>query len=243
MKAKFIFITLMVGASLITFAQSLVLHHEGEILEPNAEIIIEGAHTASELIFEAEVENISNGEIEVNVQRYEFDLNSDHINTMCWAGQCYSPFTGLPPNTVLLPAGGTISPEDAFSGHLQPNGTIAISTIAYTFFDVNNPNDSVRVVVQYAAGTWGISDSNNEEVEVLTYPNPATDVINFNIKTDINEVITYEVLNITGVVVRSKAAKSNNAKFSVSDLAEGLYIYRVSSDKKIIKSGRVVIKH
>jgi len=83
----------------------------------------------------------------------------------------------------------------------------------------------------------------NEKPEVSTYPNPATDVLNFNINSELNNVKTYELLNITGAIVRSEATEKNNTEFNVSDLAEGLYIYRVSTEKEIIKTGRVVIKN
>lgn len=243
MKTKLLFIALLVGASLLSFAQNLVLHYDGQALEPNETVVILGEETASELVIELEVENVSAGDIETNLQRYETDIMAGHVNTMCWAGQCYPPFVGLPPNTVVIAGGTTTSLEDGFSGHVQPGGIVGTSTIAYTFFDVNNSNDSVQVIVKFAAGTTGIDDLNTQSLEVSTYPNPATDVLNFNIDTELNEVVTYELLNITGSVVRSEAAQSNSAKFNVSDLAEGLYIYRVSTDKEVLKTGRVVIKH
>ena len=241
MKTKLLFIALLVGASLITFAQSLVVMHEGEALEPNAVVQIPGEETAPELVVEFDVQNTSSSTIEANITRYQVSLANGHIHTFCWAGLCYAPNTVTAPNTVQID-GGTVHEND-FSGHINPYGNVGTSTIAYTFFDVNNPNDSVQVVVQFLAGTVGVTDLNKEDLEVSTYPNPATDVLNFNINTELNEVVTYELLNITGSIVRSEDAQSNNAKFNVSDLAEGLYIFRVSTEKEIIKTGRVVIKH
>ncbi len=241
MKTKLLFITLFTAASLFTFAQSLVIMHEGEDLNPNEVLQVAGEATAAELVIEFDVKNTSSSTIETNVQRYETILFAGQVSTFCWAGLCYPPFVGLSPNTVSID-GGSIHEND-FSGHLNPNGNIGTSIIAYTFFDVNNENDSVQIVVQFLAGTVGMEDISKEAIEVSTYPNPATDVLNLNMNTELNEVVTYELLNITGSVVRTETAQRNNAKFYVSDLAEGLYIYRVSSEKEIIKTGRVVIKH
>jgi len=244
MKTKLLFIALLAGASLFTYAQSLVLMHDGIDLEPNEVMQVIGEATATELVIELDVKNTKTNvadSINVYVQLYENPLFTGHVGTFCWAGLCYPPFVGLSPNGVYIHANSIH--ENDFSGHLNPNGNIGTSVIAYTFFDVNNPNDSVQVVVQYLAGTVGIADLNKEKLEVSTYPNPATDVLNFNINSELNDVKTYELLNITGSVVRSEATQQNKTKFNVSDLAEGLYIYRVSSEKEIIKTGRVVIKH
>ncbi len=241
MKTKLLFIALLAGASLFSYAQSLVLMHEGTDIEPNAVLQVLGDETAAELMIELDVKNTSSETIETNVTRYLVTLISGHIGTFCWSDQCYAPNTVTSPNTINI-AGGTVHEND-FSGHLNPLGNIGNSTIAYTFFDVNNPSDSVQVVVEYKAGTASIGDLNREKFEVSTYPNPATDVLNFSINSEVNEIVTYELLNITGSIVRSEVTRQNETEFNVSELAEGLYIYRVSSEKEIIKTGRVVVKH
>ena len=52
MKTKLLFIALFLGASLFTFAQSLVIMHEGVELEPNEIIQVGGEATAPELLLE-----------------------------------------------------------------------------------------------------------------------------------------------------------------------------------------------
>lgn len=241
MKTKLLFLTLFIGASLFTVAQSLVLIHEGEALEANATITVSGEPTDVELVVELDVENTSSANIDTYVQRYEIDVFAGTVNTFCWAGLCYPPFVGLSPSGVVID-GGTVYEAD-FSGHLNPNGTEAISKIGYTFFDFNNPNDSVHVIVNYATIPTSVGELNSEEIEVSTYPNPASDVLNLNLNSNINTEITFELLSITGATVRSEVSQQNNVKFNVSDLAEGLYLYRVSTNRDIVKTGRVVIKH
>lgn len=241
MKTKLLFIALFLGASLLTFAQSLVIMHDGVELEPNEVIQVAGEATAPELVVEFDVKNTTSGDIEANVQRYEMPLYEGHTGTFCWAGLCYPPFIGLSPNTVVIPGG--VVHEDDFSGHVNPYGVIGTTVIAYTFFDVNNTNDSVQVVVQYLAGTVGVNQMTAENTEVSIYPNPVSDVLNINIDAEFNEAVTCELLSITGSTVKKNVSQQSNVKFDVTDLSEGLYLYRVSSEKNIIKTGRVVIKH
>ena len=81
MKTKLLFITLLTVASLFTFAQNLVIMHEGEDLNPNEVLQVVGEATAPELVIEFDVKNTSSNTIEANVQRYE---------TILFAGQTLS---------------------------------------------------------------------------------------------------------------------------------------------------------
>jgi len=241
MKTKLLLITLLVVTSLFTFAQNLVIMHEGVDLEPNEVIQVIGEASATELVVEFDIKNTSASTIETNVTRYLVSLASGHVHTFCWAGLCYAPPTVTSPNTVNI-EGGVVH-EDDFSGHINPYNNVGTSIVAYTFFDVNNPTDTVQVVVQYLAGTVGMGELDKEKLEVSTYPNPASDVITFAVNAEVSDAITYELLSITGATIRTEVTVEPEVQFNVSDLTEGLYLYRVSSDKEMIKTGRVVIKH
>jgi hypothetical protein len=241
MKTKLLLSTLFIFAGLFAFSQNLVVMHDGVDLEPNEVIQVIDEATVTELVVHFDIKNTSSSTIETNVTRYLVTLSSGHVHTFCWAGLCYAPPTVTSPNTVNID-GGTVH-EDDFSGHINPYGNEGTSVVAYTFFDVNNPSDSVQVVVEYLAGTVGVEDFAAEKLNVSTYPNPASDVLTFTVDAENNDLITYELLSITGATVRTEATIETNVKFNVSDLSEGLYLYRVSTDKDIIKTGRVVIKH
>ncbi|MEZ5146919.1 MAG: hypothetical protein R2759_07525 [Bacteroidales bacterium] len=74
MKAKsystLVFSILIAG---FTLGQSLVLTYEGTILEPNEEVMAEGA-VSGEIVVEMDVTNNSGGSIDVLCQRYEEDM-------------------------------------------------------------------------------------------------------------------------------------------------------------------------
>ncbi|MFL9844513.1 T9SS type A sorting domain-containing protein [Flavobacterium rhizosphaerae] len=83
------------------------------------------------------------------------------------------------------------------------------------------------------------SVKNNTLASVSVYPNPATDVINISNGGAINNI---SVTDLNGRVVRTAAFEGvSDASVNVSDLAKGIYMVTVSSDKgsttqKIVKN-------
>ncbi len=67
----------------------------------------------------------------------------------------------------------------------------------------------------------------NSSLSVLTFPNPANDVL--NIKTDavINSV---EIISISGKLVKTTVVNQNNAKIDISNLDKGVYIVNVNTE-------------
>jgi len=94
-----------------------------------------------------DISNISEEDLNVRVRRTEISLIQGTVNVFCWAGLCYPPFVDESPNSVIIPS-GTIHSDD-FSAHYNPNSMIGTSTIMYTFFDDNNPSDSVCFIAEF----------------------------------------------------------------------------------------------
>lgn len=80
----------------------------------------------------------------------------------------------------------------------------------------------------------------SNEVNVLegiqVYPNPAADVV--NVSAPVGSVITLS--NLAGATVKSVIATSDSTSISVSGLASGLYVARVTSEGKSFVSKLVV---
>lgn len=93
--------------------------------------------------------------------------------------------------------------------------------------DANNVNN--RAVLN--ANSMKVTDlatgiSENNETGTAIYPNPATDVLNIISENNINKV---EIFNVQGQLV--KAANGNVNSLSISDMNNGIYFVRVTTDK------------
>lgn len=87
--------------------------------------------------------------------------------------------------------------------------------------------------------------SNNSTNELSLYPNPTTELMNVSITIEKSDVLKFEVLDITGKLVKLllqdkvKAGK-NNFSFSTTPLANGIYFLKVSSASKEILTQKFV---
>lgn len=240
MKTKLLLAAALLFATSIAFSQNLVLSHEGDVYEPNAEVSVEGPVT-QEIVIELDVTNTGSATIDVLCQRYHIELVPGSMSALCWGGLCYPPNVGLSGFSTTIEPGQTVSND--FSGHYYPNGNTGMSTIAYTFFDLNNPNDSVMITVLFDGLTVGVEESSMYS-KMKAFPNPANDFLTINLDTDVmKEDMAFELIDVNGSVVRETATSQNEVKINTSDLAEGIYFYRAMVNNKVVASEKIIIKH
>jgi hypothetical protein len=241
MKTKLLFTLLVLFASGQLFSQSLVLFYEGEQLEPNAEITKQGPVSEYEIIAYFDVQNTGSSTISAHCQRYEIDMVPGALSALCWGELCYAPTQNISIEPMTFQPNETLL--EVFSGHYYPNGNAGISTIAFTFFDMDNPNDSVHVTILFDAMITGINDRDRAD-DIRVYPNPASDYLEVELNREkADENITIQLVNANGAVVRELIAGSQRNRINTSELAEGLYMYRALSNGELIASEKVIIKH
>lgn len=222
----------------LLFSQSIVLTYEGEDLEPNAVVEIEGLPSTPEIIIDMDATNTNSNTLDILVQRYELDMVEGASSLFCW-GLCFPPTVSLSPYPVNMGGGQTI--ESSFQGHYMPAGNEGTSTIAYTFFDENNPNDSTMVTVEYKATLTGISKNIANSASV--YPNPANESITIELTEQNQGEVSFQLIDITGKMIREIKTDNQKVQLNTSDISEGIYFYRAVANNKIIASERIVIKH
>ena len=91
MKTKLLFTIGFILAAGFVFSQNLVLSHDGETLEPNAQITVQGSAADPEIVVELDVTNTGTTSLEVLCQRYELDMVTGSLSAICWGGLCYGP--------------------------------------------------------------------------------------------------------------------------------------------------------
>src|SRR5436853_6118033 len=138
------FISLLVAGH--TNAQSLVANN----------VIYTTYGSAADLLLQTqfEVMNTSSNSMDVLLHRYDINVVPGSTNNFCWGPNCYGPGTYLSPQASTIAAGAT---DITFRGDYSPNGFPGVSTVAYCFFDANNPSDSVCVQLNYDASQTGVN--------------------------------------------------------------------------------------
>jgi len=97
---------------------------------------------------------------------------------------------------------------------------------------------------QITNATWLVSmptvtgiPANDNSNNVIAYPNPVSDV--FTIQTTVEEG-AIEVVDMTGRIVKTAAINSTSTRLDMSDLAAGMYTYRVVGQNQ---NGKVQVVH
>lgn len=222
---------------IIVNAQSLVLTYEGEQLENNATITVEGNHNLDEIVAELDVTNTSSSDIGVLVQKTNMSMLPNTSTYFCW-GLCYDTSTVLSPYPLTIAAG--VTNDFDFSGHYSPEGNVGESTVKFEFFDEENTSDITAVIIAFNGVLTGTSEQEYAN-KFNIFPVPANEMI--NISSSINEKAGFKLFNANGAEVGSIESLNPVNQVDVSSLANGVYFYKISNGDLLMKSGRIVVKH
>lgn len=107
-------------------------------------------------------------------------------------------------------------------------------------------------LVYYKKGNeeWGIpfyvsvEDINFGDQNILVYPNPADEIINFNFQNLAhNDVFAIEIRNLQSQLIKeAKNIQSFHYALNVADLKAGVYFYVIREQHKIVQHGKLIIK-
>ena len=149
-------------------------------------------------------------------------------------------------NTTPVPAGATqLGADITVTGttYVQQSRTFTATTAGTYYFIFNNATPIVATLTSLRLDTveltsvLGTNDFLSSKFSV--FPNPANNVINFS--NDQNAVVsTVEMADLNGRVIKSLKVNATEGQISISDLATGMYMMKISTDqgvavKKIVK--------
>lgn len=238
------FLTVLVLALQVSFAQSLSLIYDGNPIPANYELVIQSHPNSGEVIVDnILVKNNNANFLLVKAKKIENYIVAQTVNTFCWAGLCYAPNVYISPLYDTLFPGETTLPAE-FAGHYNPQTHSGESSISYVFFDMNNPNDSVMVTILYDATLTGMEDLTLTGISD-PFPNPANQYVKFEFHTGDAEVAELKIYSLVGTVVKELSLLPDHGAVQVEtrDLNEGFYFYVLSSGNQPIRTGKFMVKH
>ena len=87
--------------------------------------------------------------------------------------------------------------------------------------------------------TTGFSLENQESMKL--YPNPANDIIQIELDTELNESVILSIFDLSGRVVLEEKIKAATSSLDISDLSKGAYIYRlVDKNNNILYQDKLI---
>ncbi len=242
MKKLVLFFLVFVSISAVSTAQTFELFHNDEPFPMGGTFEVQGYPDEFEIVSHITIKNVSSQEVVVKCRKIEIEVLANTSNTFCW-GLCYAPSVFLSPLTITIAPGDT---TQEFSGHYMPGGNEGITKMGYSFFDIDNPNDSIYFYVNYN-GTYsvGIEDQIAETAYVSNpYPNPANSMVNFDYQLPAGTIeAKIKVHNLLGAKVKELNISGMEGKvtINVDDLNDGIYFYSVNIDNVVVETKRLVI--
>ena len=204
-------------------------------------------HPDSLLHSTAVLHNNSANTIDVRVDKIENSLAGMHFAYFCWAGQCYdstafqSPFT-----TPMGPGDSSIAGTAGFIAYLNPQSTLGHSEVTYCFYDDLNTADSACITFNYSAIIAGIKELIASGVSLTQpVPNPANAFTQIGFNLAPSKSAKLVVYNMLGLAVKEIQLndKQKLVALNTADLKNGLYIYSLYSNDKIVASKKLVVNH
>lgn len=192
--------------------------------------------------------NVSNETKLVKVKKTELEVVPNTFNSFCWAASCFPPDVFVSPDPLELTPADTTTSDD-FYGEYFPQNQQGTTKIRYTFFDRRNELDSISVIVHYIAGGTGIPGQNVASWAIISppYPNPASNVVSFDINLPSFLAATGAELiirNMLGSIILMQSINNSGVvQLQVSTLREGIYFYSlVNPAGKPLHTGKLIIK-
>lgn len=82
-----------------------------------------------------------------------------------------------------------------------------------------------------------------QEISISVYPNPVKNSFNIEIsEVDFSGNASFILYDSMGLKIKQIAIDNVNTSMNVSDLTQGIYLYKISDkNKRILKTGKIII--
>ncbi|MBL7953027.1 MAG: T9SS type A sorting domain-containing protein [Flavobacteriales bacterium] len=239
--------------STATFAQDFITLTDGEGSVVNGTTVVHtglagdiGDGTVDEVDILATL--VSGPEREINMRRYELEVEPYTQNYFCW-GLCYGPqdagampsWSSLPQHSLDMEAGVGLS---NFHAYHVPQGVEGCSTYRYVWFDVSNSDDSVWVDIQFCSLGVGIEERASA-AHITVFPNPSKGAdVEFDVElVNTTGAAALVIHNALGERIRSSALRNGQpvARMSTEGLAPGMYFASVDVQGRTLVTQRFVV--
>ncbi len=147
--------------------------------------------------------------------------------------------------SILLNAQSAIP---ATGGNISIGGIGSVSyTVGQVVYTTNSDetSGSVSQGVQQPyeiSVVTGIEEALGISLEIMVYPNPATDFLTLKVMNYDKENLSYWFYDFNGNLLQNKKVEDNECNVSMQNLLSGTYILKVTDNIKVIKTFKI-IKH
>lgn len=246
MKKIFTILVILLITSFGVLAQSLQLRTSSGTIIPNGGTVgklVVLYDTTTDVEVDLIAKNISSTQVTVKVKRTSKILVSPQSSHFCFSGGCFGDTTNTSPTQAVIAAGAN---DSTFSAHITPNHGKGSAIVCYKFYNTRNLNDTVSVYIQTELWPAGVENlAENQAMMGNAYPNPASTSFSLEYSGNVTGSAKLVVQNLIGIKVREEVLAGTNDKSSVdvSGLPDGIYLYSLEVEGKMISTKKLVVRH
>ena len=122
-------------------------------------------------------------------------------------------------------------------------GTVSytIGQVVYTTNTGTNGSAAQGVQQPYEiSAVTGIEKAKDISLEIVVYPNPATDYVKLKVENYEIENLSYQLYNINGTLLENKKIEGNETSIVMRNLIQGTYFLKVTDKQKEIKTFKII---
>jgi hypothetical protein len=223
------------------FTQSFSLYYHGIKMTADTVLNRSGTQDTLDLTSFLTIRNNSTTEKRITAKKTEIAMVPGTACSICWAGHCYPPEIMESLFPLLL---GPDSSKTSCFAHFTTGGSMGTSKVCWTYFDQDNPSDSVSVLIQYLVYPLGIGHSGNKE-NVVVSPNPADDNVTFRLADPGLSAVTVQIISAAGKTIFSESLVNpgNWITIPTNTFPSGTYFFELTSGGDHTACGKVIVTH
>jgi hypothetical protein len=88
----------------------------------------------------------------------------------------------------------------------------------------------------------GINNNFASEINIRIYPNPTSDIINFDVTDEIINITSLKIINLEGQLIRNFTSINNNSSLNISDLKSGSYVAIINLEGGLVSKQTIIVK-
>ena len=141
---------------------------------------------------------------------------------------------GLQAQQVVTTSGGNASGS---------GGSVSypIGQIVYTTNTGTNGSAAQGVQQPYEISVvTGIEEAKDISLEIVVYPNPATDFVKLKIKNYEVKNLRYQLYDINGSLLKDNKVEGNETNIVMSNFLPATYFLKVTDNNKVIKTFKII---
>lgn len=206
----------------------------------NKEEFVQGLTTDIEIISKAEIKNVSSDVLEIKVKMWIQSLHPGHKVGFCW-GACIEPTT----KDMVSPTSFFLGPDETsqnfFYAYIDPNYREGTTVAKFTFFDVENPDDSISYTVTFSSVLSSVNSFDNFTEYFNISPIPTNNFLKLTTNFESYNNFTVDIYTEQGKKEKSEIFFNKEKYINLENLPSGIYFLVLKKDNNIIGKRKFII--